>query len=304
MKPDVVFCHGPFLAGDYKIGETLLRESASIISFVSNPILATEPVTQKEKPNFSQTLSSYTDKLTATSTAYTDKLTSAFFHSHSRSNSNSHSNAASPSPSPEPTLTPLPQPPTPRRMVMVVVGLKPHRINLWTSSQRPHESVMYYQLMNGCPAIVLPVRLGAPLVAWDGLTLEQLWKYVLPGDEEAAISVTPSASSASLVGNEKTEGTGTEGETTETTLKGFDGVVNVLYEYLDLCIAWSRVEMPGQERDLENQETGVRDEKKAKAALKAAVKLFVAAAVRSGQSKEVRKEVDKTRAGIAMWRIP
>lgn len=45
-------------------------------------------------------------------------------------------------------------------MVMVVVGLKPHRINLWTSSQRPHESVMYYQLMNGCPAIIVPVRLG------------------------------------------------------------------------------------------------------------------------------------------------
>lgn len=166
---------------------------------------------------------------------------------------------------------------------------------------------MYYQLMNGCPAIIVPVRLGAPLVAWDGLTLEQLWKYVLPGDEEAAIStVTPSASSTSLAGNEKPGASGTEGKgvTSETTLKGFDGVVNVLYEYLELCVAWSRVEMPGREKDLENSETGVRDEKKAKVALKAAVKLFVAAAVRSGQSKEVRKEVDKTRAGIAMWRIP
>lgn len=163
---------------------------------------------------------------------------------------------------------------------------------------------MYYQLMNGCPAIVVPVRLGAPLVAWDGLTLEQLWRYVLPSDEEAAI---PSAST-SLAGSENIGTSGTEGqgqnETTETTLKGFDGVVNVLYEYLELCVAWSRVEMPGQEKDLGNSETGVRDEKKAKAALKAAVKLFVAAAVRSGQSKEVKKEVDKTRAGIAMWRIP
>lgn len=168
---------------------------------------------------------------------------------------------------------------------------------------------MYYQLMNGCPAIIVPVRLGAPLVAWDGLTLEQLWKYVLPGDEEAAISTTtPSASSSSLAGSEKLGSSGTEGqgkgESSETTLKGFDGVVNVLYEYLELCVAWSRVEMPGKEKDLENSETGARDEKKAKAALKAAVKLFVAAAVRSGESREVRKEVDKTRAGIAMWRIP
>lgn len=167
---------------------------------------------------------------------------------------------------------------------------------------------MYYQLMNGCPAIIVPVRLGAPLVAWDGLTLEQLWKYVLPGDEEAAISVTPSASSTSLSESEKTRVDNSEGkvpgEGNETTLKGFDGVVNVLYEYLELCVSWSRVEMPGQKKDLEDSETGAQDEKKAKAALKAAVKLFVAAAVRSGESKEVRKEVDKTRAGIAMWRIP
>ncbi|KAJ6499558.1 hypothetical protein C8R47DRAFT_1068495 [Mycena vitilis] len=42
----------------------------------------------------------------------------------------------------------------------------------------------------------------------------------------------------------------------------------------------------------------------ARKALKSALGLLVAAAVRSGASKEVKKEVDKERSGIAMWRIP
>jgi len=38
--------------------------------------------------------------------------------------------------------------------------------------------------------------------------------------------------------------------------------------------------------------------------LRGALEVVVAAAVRSGESKEVKKEVDKERSGIAMWRIP
>lgn len=138
------------------------------------------------------------------------------------------------------------------------------------------------------------MRLGSPLIAWDGLTLEQLWRYVLPGDEEAAIATASTSKTGTTEGQR---------DTTDTTLKGFDGVVNVLYEYVELCIEWSRVEIPAQDRYAEKEE-GVRDEARAKAAVKVAVKLFVAAAVRSGQSEEGKKEVDKTRAGIAMWRIP
>ena len=74
-------------------------------------------------------------------------------------------------PSPEPQLVPLPPAPVPRRLVILVIGLKPHR-KIWTSSQRPSESVINYQLLDGCPAIVVPVKLGAPLLAWDSLTLE------------------------------------------------------------------------------------------------------------------------------------
>ncbi len=64
-------------------------------------------------------------------------------------------------------------------MVIVLVGLKPHR-KLWTTSARPGESVINYLLLNGCPAIVVPVKVGAPLLAWDALTLEELWKVELP----------------------------------------------------------------------------------------------------------------------------
>lgn len=39
MKPDVVFCHGPFLLGDYKIGQTLLEQSALAV-VLSKPTAA------------------------------------------------------------------------------------------------------------------------------------------------------------------------------------------------------------------------------------------------------------------------
>lgn len=179
-------------------------------------------------------------------------------------------------PSPEPSLTPLPPPPTPRRMVILVVGLKPHRAGMWTSSQRPSESVMYYQLLNGCPAIVVPVKVGAPLVAWDTLTLEKLWKASLPSDEDIK------------AGN-------------------FGGVVNVVNEYLDLCVDWDRVVLSTNQAagDASAVEGGADADLEAKqSALKQAVALLVAGAIRSGECKDVNDKVDKERSGIAMWRIP
>jgi hypothetical protein len=136
-------------------------------------------------------------------------------------------------------------------MVMIVVGLKPYR-KLWTNSARPGESVMEYLLLNGCPAVVVPVRVGTPLVGWDALTLDMLWKL----DEERS-----------------------------------EGVVKVLCEYLDLCVDWGRVvvgEDDGTKRD------AVRD----------AVRVLVGSAGKTKDSKEVKKEGDEDRCGIAMWRIP
>ena len=156
------------------------------------------------------------------------------------------------------------------------MGLKPHR-TLWTTSARPSESVIQYQLLNGCPAVVVPVKLGAPLVAWDSLTLEELWKLQLPTVEKTA---------------------GSE----------LEGVVSVLFEYLDLCVDWNRVvlsrEQIGSEAADVAKEDDSGDDSDKRMAVRSAVELLVAGAIRSGVSKEVRKEVDKERSGIAMWRIP
>lgn len=42
MIPDVVFCHGPWLKGDYSIGSTLLRESNTVIALTPDPDLPPE----------------------------------------------------------------------------------------------------------------------------------------------------------------------------------------------------------------------------------------------------------------------
>lgn len=134
-------------------------------------------------------------------------------------------------------------------------------------------------MLNGCPAIVVPVKPGAPLLAWDSLTLEELWKLELPA------------------------------EGTEAPTGRFEGVVNVLYEYLDMCIDWDRVVIPGTDAKggvegadaIKSIPAGDEGKKKI---VRNALELIAAAAVRSGESKEVKKEIDKERSGIAMWRIP
>lgn len=141
---------------------------------------------------------------------------------------------------------------------------------------------MYYLLLNGCPAIVVPVKLGAPLIAWDTLTLEDLWKVPLPN-----------------------------AETGESLEEGrFGGIVNVYCEYLDLCVDWARVVLPSATRiadghkDYDGDIVKDADEAGKRSALKQAVTMLVASAIRSGQSKEVMNKVDKERSGIAMWRLP
>ncbi|GJE86438.1 hypothetical protein PsYK624_025180 [Phanerochaete sordida] len=252
MKPDIVFCHGPFLPGDYQVGQALLVESALVISLAPAP--PTSPPATPEPSHSSLAIPNFKDL----------HLTNMF--------------ARSRTPSPEPSLTPLPAPPKPRRMVILVVGLKPHRAGIWTSSQRPSESVMYYQLLNGCPAIVVPVKLGAPLLAWDTLTLDHLWKVALPK----------------------------EGDALDDTA-GFGGIVRTVFEYIDLCVDWERVvlstQQDGTDASVTNGDVKADAESKKKA-LKDALALLVAGAVRSGESDEVKKKVDKDRSGIAMWRIP
>ena len=194
-------------------------------------------------------------------------------------------NILSPSrpPSPETALAPHPAPPVPRRLVILLVGIKPHR-KAWTLSARPGESVIHYVLLNQCPAIVVPAKLGTPLLAWDTLTLEKLWDVDLP-PLPAGPYITRSASGR------------------------FEGIVNVIFEYLDHCVDWDRFVVPGAASpgDVGNaskeQESGTRYFG-GESALKDAVTLLVAAAIRSRTSKEVKKALHADRSGIAMWRIP
>lgn len=134
-----------------------------------------------------------------------------------------------------------------------------------------------YVLCNGCPAVVVPAKVGAPLLAWDGLTLEQLWSLKLPDEEKG-------------------------GEGTAKSADGrFEGVVNVISEYLELCVDWERVVVPQGEKAVKKSDV---DGEAKKEAVRDAITLLLAAAVRTRTSKEVKKEIDRDRCGIAMWRIP
>lgn len=104
------------------------------------------------------------------------------------------------------------------------------------------------------------------------------------------------------------------------------GVVKVLVEYLELCVDWERMVVPGEVEAEEKQdvEAGgdasreVREmasEKESKeqnevgleakqTALEEAVSVLIAGAINSGVSKEAKKAVDFERAGIVMFRIP
>ncbi|KAG6834196.1 hypothetical protein H0H93_011245, partial [Arthromyces matolae] len=169
-KADVAFCTGPFLGGDYRVGQTLLEESALVITLCDPPPPMAEPPSPRS-PQSASTLS-------------------------------------------------LSTPRTPRRLVILLVGLKPYRI-MWSTSARPGESVIKYRLCNGCPAIVVPARAEAPLLAWSTLTLEQLWRLELPAEDEpqAQHATAPSTNARSH----------------------FEGVVAALCEYVEFCVDWERV---------------------------------------------------------------
>ena len=280
--------------GDYGLGETLLKESASIITLCAAPSQPVDPGVVNEDPSAGHSDSgaeraSRFSLESIKSTLHLPELTNRFARSRSRSPSptapEKHVSTSGDSASTitsgsevKPKLTPLPRPPTPRRLVILVVGIKPHR-KLWTTSARPEESVIQYILLNGCPSVVVPVKVGAPLVAWDTLTLEQLWEVELP----------PTSTSTA-------KDSGQEVQPLRSTTGKFEGIIQVLLEFLDFCIDWERVI---QLRDDEE----ITEEKK-RLEVKAALALLVASAVRSRDSKEARKELDKERSGIAMWRIP
>lgn len=161
----------------------------------------------------------------------------------------------------------IPLPPPNRRMVMLVLAIAPHRAGVWTSSARPGESVMNYTLLNGCPALVVPIRPGCPLIAWHAATL-----HTLQG----------------LKG-------GVDGQ-------AFKDMTDVLVNYMEMCVDDERIELPpnyAEKVGLKGNEVENRQK-----AVRAGVELVLAGAVRSGSSGKVKKNVDAERAGIVFFRIP
>lgn len=246
------------------MGSLLLKESASAIFLCEAPVIAMED-SQLQVP-LPESPPTNVPPQADTSSSSRLRLPSLYkYLPQTRSRT----------PSPEPQLAPLPTPIAPRRLVLLVLGMKPHR-KLWTTSARPGESVINYFLLNGCPAVVVPAKLGAPLIAWDTLTLEKL---------------------------QLTDAGGNGGD----KLKG---VVQVLLEYLDLCIDWNRVTLESGE-DVSKEEAGgavgrsvLNTLEDKRDAVRNALTLLLLAAVCSKDSKQVKKEVDLERAGIVIFRIP
>ena len=63
------------------------------------------------------------------------------------------------------------------RMLILFTGISPYRANMWSTSRRPGCGTLVFQLLNGCPALVIPVTPNAPIVAWSPWTLSQMRAY-------------------------------------------------------------------------------------------------------------------------------
>lgn len=61
-----------------------------------------------------------------------------------------------------------------KRMLVTFVGISPYRAGMWSTSRRPGVSLMHYHLLNGCPALVIPVTESAPINAWSPVTLKTI----------------------------------------------------------------------------------------------------------------------------------
>lgn len=279
IQPDVIFCHAPFTQGDYKLGETLLDESALEIQLGDVPVINLSDARSPEaeidlgdarSPSPEIQLG---DVRSPSSKIHLDDVHPPYPpappHAVEEESGLFSRWFSAPAPTPAPTPpTHVQAIPDPRRMVLLLVGIKPHRGDSWPTSQRPDESVMRYVLFDGCPAVVFPVRSGAPLLAWHTQTLAQLWGVRLPQEKGHAM-------------NEDEE-------------ERFEGVVGAIAEFIGTCVDWERV------RALQN--AGLNDEQK-EDAVKDAVRVLVGAAIRTRESEKAREEVDEHRAGLAMWRI-
>jgi hypothetical protein len=354
MIPDIIFCHGPWLKGDYSIGQTLMKESTNIVALVPDPNLPPEeenvPLLQKALAtlNFGKSppatpgltpeaAAQLEDKPRPPSPTGFSRITTLFGHKSEKSipsedthtvpppttpsqfpppshpppgcqanvnplspsaTADSSTAPSAPGPAPsysattmidrlhdqmnqwtgkfskddksgtsDPNVSLPPGPPPDRRMVVLVLAISPHRGGIWTSSARPGESVMNYTLLNGCPALVLPIKPGSPLIAWSAVTLKTLHGLKDGVDGQA-----------------------------------FKDLLEIMINYLEMCVDEDRVALPPNYAE-QSGLTGTEAENKRKA-VQVGMELVLAGAVRSAASPKVKKEIDTERAGIVFFRIP
>lgn len=60
------------------------------------------------------------------------------------------------------------------RLLILFTGLSPFRANMWSTSRRPGCGTVVFHLLDGCPALVVPVTKNAPITAWSPWTLSQM----------------------------------------------------------------------------------------------------------------------------------
>lgn len=60
------------------------------------------------------------------------------------------------------------------RMVILFTGISPFRANMWSTSRRPGCGTIIFHLLDGCPALVIPVTSRAPICAWSPWTLAEM----------------------------------------------------------------------------------------------------------------------------------
>ncbi|MCJ1253899.1 hypothetical protein MMC24_001713 [Lignoscripta atroalba] len=60
------------------------------------------------------------------------------------------------------------------RLLVLFLGISPWRTQAWSQARNPGEARLMFHLINGIPALVLPVTAQAPICAWSPLTLHQM----------------------------------------------------------------------------------------------------------------------------------
>lgn len=75
------------------------------------------------------------------------------------------------------------------RMVILFTGIAAYR-GVWSQSRRPGCGTIIFHLLDGCPALVIPVTKAAPITAWSPWTLSQMRTaaFTAPGYNAQATS--------------------------------------------------------------------------------------------------------------------